>query len=167
MRPTYLLRRGNLELRGPEVQPGVPAIFGVDQVSARTVELPLEAWSPALKPAVIEGLANASVANVLQAEAELHEHRQRIAALQLQLQQLVAGTPASQRAQGTVFHERFDQLRPDIWTVLTGQWDHEAGKLVQKVPGSFVTIAANVSIMWVSWASGELLLYSSTARRRA
>lgn len=144
---TFVFKRGDNRYPDPnqEVQPGVPAIFGVDGVPTQAVDLPLEAWYPVLKPSVIDGLEQAAASNILKAQANLNEQRQHIAALQNRLQRLASGQTEAPPNQGAVFKERFEQLRPDVWTTLTGQWDHEPGKLVQKVPGSFVTIMADVA----------------------
>ncbi len=145
---TYVFQRGDNRYpdKNRPVDPGIPAAFGIENPAVQPVNLPLEAWYPSLSPHVVAGLERDAASTIAQAESELNGKRQVVANLQQKLDRFVAsGQPATEQKFGTLLTERFEQLRPEIWKIATGEWTHAEGKLVQKVPGSFVTIAADVT----------------------
>lgn len=142
---TYVFKRG--DNRYPDesqlMLPGAPAVFAMDEVVVTPVDLPQKAWFPALEPSLIAELEKSALASVLKAREDLSEKRQLLAGQQQKLDRLAAGAETSFREVGTAFTERFQTWRPDIWKVVSGQWEHQGGKLVQSVPGPFTTIAAD------------------------
>ncbi len=144
---TFVFKRG--DNRYPDenqlMRPGVPGVFGVENSPLKPVDLPIEAWYPSLNPKVLAGLEAEAANAIAKAESDLAGKRQIVASLQQKLEQFAAGQPTPEKKFGTLFTERFEQLRPEVWKILTGEWAHAEGKLVQKVPAAFVTIAADVT----------------------
>ena len=142
---TYVFKRG--DNRYPDesqlVLPGAPAVFAMDELVVTPVDLPQKAWFPALQPPLIAALEQFAQASVVRAHEDVSEKRQLLAAQQQKLDRLATGAATSFREVGTAFTERFETWRPDVWKVVSGQWEHQAGKLVQSVPGSFTTIVAD------------------------
>jgi mono/diheme cytochrome c family protein len=143
---TYVFKRG--DNRYPDesqlMNPGVPAVFGIDNPVVTAVDLPQNAWFPSLHPAVIAGLEQSAQVAVERARDDLSQKRQVVVTQQQKLDQLAAGEVTSSRKAGTVFTELFEVWRPEIWKIVSGQWEYQIGKLVQAVPGSFTTITADV-----------------------
>lgn len=145
---TYVFQRG--DDRYPDqnqlMAPGVPDVFGVKPVPITPIDLPIATWYPSLRPPVIAGLERDAANLLAQAETDLSAKQQIVTKLKQKLNDLVLyGNPAAEPTFGTTFTEYFEQLRPEVWKVASGEWEHVAGKLLQKVPGSFVTITADVS----------------------
>ena len=127
----------------------MPSVFGAGEVTIHPVDLPVAAWYPALSPQVLAGLQHDATSAIAKAEAELNNKREFIATLHQKLEKIVAAEAVAQSATtkkfAAILTERFERLRPDIWKVASGKWDHEPGKLGQNAPGSFVTIVAEVT----------------------
>jgi len=148
---TFVFKRG--DNRYPDetqvMSPGVPAVFGLGEITVQPRELPLAGWYPALAPYVVAGLEQQAATAVTQTVADVTDKQQLIAELTLKAERRAAeeaaGIAGDQQSFGSVFQERFELFRPEVWQIATGEWTHEPGKLLQKTPGSFVTIAANVT----------------------
>jgi mono/diheme cytochrome c family protein len=148
---TFVFQRG--DNRYPDesqlMEPGVPAIFGVASVPVQPVDLPVAAWYPSLSTHLVASFEQEAAQSVAAAALDLDSKHLHVASLQKKLNQLAAadkaGTAGTAPSFGTVFTDRFETLRPDVWKTATGEWTHEPGKLLQKVPGSFVTMVADVT----------------------
>ena len=147
--PTYLFARG--DNRNPvtdePLTPAVPAAFGFAAPEIRPVALSPEAVSPYLRPTVVEGLLAASRSSVKSAEAAVAEATASIATAEKKLADFIAASSDSKPStalSGTVFADRFEKPRPDVWKVVGGQWDYENGRVIQKQAGTFPTMVASV-----------------------
>jgi len=148
---TFLFKRG--DNRYPDesqpLDPGVPGIFGLEIRSIQPIELPLQAWYPMLAPRIVAGLERDAEAVIIQAETELLARGQELTRRQEELDRFTmresASPPDEAARMGAVFRETFDRFDQQVWRTISGQWEHEPGKLAQKVPGSFSTIVAEVT----------------------
>jgi len=148
--PTYLFVRG--DNRNPKqdepLTPGVPAAFGYEAPVIEPVTLPAESVHPYAKPAVIAGLLSASQSGVQSAEDAATISNSALVDVEKKLADFIAaasaGAPAQERPTGTVFADRFEKPRPDVWKVVGGQWDYDNGRVIQKQPGTFPTLLASV-----------------------
>ncbi len=150
---TYVFKRG--DNRYPDEQrlmaPGVPGALGNDSLSIQSVALPADAFYPALRPALADGLIAQAQAGINQLDADLVKARAAVVAAQVKVDEFtkrISDNPA-QEPDGTgqvVFHDDFSKARPDVWKSLSGQWEYENGHLVEKAVTSFATMASTVKL---------------------
>ena len=141
---TYLLLRGNEKDPVTErpLAPGVPPVFGTANPAITPIPLPAEAFYPELRPAIRQQL----LADVRQAEEKaadaIRQASADLEAARVRLTQIEASGPQpNARSGGDPFLvESFAQPRPELWQVLSGDWQYENGHLVQKQVGSFLTM---------------------------
>ena len=139
---TYRFLRGDGRYPDKEhpLEPGVPPALGGDPVQVQAVELPAEAFYPALRPdAVAEALA------VAQRKVEEREqavttaiNRQRKAA-QSVAQAVADGVPRDASQQPAFLRELFDDAAPRRWEITAGQWKFATGSLTQSQVTRFAT----------------------------
>jgi hypothetical protein len=95
--PTYVFQRG--DSRYPDekrrMEPQVPSVFGVGGLQVAPIDLPAEAFYPALRPVVAEGLIAEAASRIATAESELAKLRSTAAAAR------AAATQAEASAAGT------------------------------------------------------------------
>ncbi|MBI5760180.1 MAG: DUF1549 domain-containing protein, partial [Planctomycetales bacterium] len=147
--PTYLFARGDNRnpVKEEPLTPAVPAAFGFDAPEIKPVTLSLEAANPYLRPTVVEGLLATSRSSVKSAEVGVAGATASIAKAEKKLADFIAASSdprPSTALNGTVFAERFEKPRPDVWKVVGGQWDYENGRVIQKQAGTFPTMVASV-----------------------
>ncbi|MFN0199130.1 MAG: DUF1553 domain-containing protein, partial [Planctomycetaceae bacterium] len=152
--PTYLFIRG--DDRNPDKEhpltPGVPAILGNSELAIAPVNLPLEAYYPWLSSRVSEPLLAESRKKVDLAQSKLATTQQQMTEAQQRLDAFVAAStavePASSTASlpGALFADSFSEPKPDVWTVVGGEWKYENGRVAETVPGSFTTMSANIQL---------------------
>jgi hypothetical protein len=147
--PTYLFSRGDNRnpVKEEPLTPAVPAAFGFDASEIKPVALSPEAANPYLRPAVVEGLLTSSRANMKSAEAAVAGATASIATAEKKLADFIAASSDSKPStalSGTVFADRFEKPRSDVWKVVGGQWDYENGRVIQKQAGTFPTMVASV-----------------------
>ena len=141
---TYLLLRGNEKdpVTDRPMAPGVPAVFGTANPVIAPIRLPVEAFYPELRPAMRQQLlADARLAEekaaeaIRQASADLETARARLVEIEAN------GPQPNARSGGDPFLvESFAKPQPELWQVLSGDWQYENGHLVQKQVGSFLTM---------------------------
>ena len=169
--PTFVFQRG--DSRYPDekrrMDPQVPAVFGVGGLQVAPVALPAEAFYPALRPGVAEGLVAEAAGRVAAAEAEASKLRSAATAARESLAKAEAATavspptpappmpapptpapptpaPPMPSAMGPVavvepiYRTRFAAAEPAVWSPLSGTWQWEDGKLKQTQVTSFATI---------------------------
>jgi hypothetical protein len=148
---TFLFKRG--DNRYPDesqpLDPGVPGVFGLEVGKIQPIELPVAAWYPMLTTPIVAGLERDAEAAISAAESESHARGRELARRQEMLDRFAMLEPSNHASEtartGEVFREKFDRLDPQLWRTISGQWEHEPGKLLQKVPGNFSTIVAEVT----------------------
>ncbi len=148
--PTWLFERGND--RSPDksqpISPSVPAALGVELPEIRPVQLPAEAWYPALQNGYVQSLTKVAEANVATAESQLVKVQSDLISATKKLETGVAlsessktNEPENAASDGQPFlHDHFESPRPETWKTLNGDWKYEDGHLEQKSVTSFATI---------------------------
>lgn len=140
--PTYLFQRGDSRSpdEGRPLTPDVPAALGGAGFPIAAVPLPPAAFYPHLRPEIAEGLITA-------AEEKLREARLAVDTAQRTADRagvaLAAWSPAdAPRSVGPFLADGFAGLRPEVWTVASGDWRWMEGRLTQKSVGNFATLVA-------------------------
>ena len=147
---TFVFQRG--DNRYPDEKrlmlPGVPPALGNNSIAIQTVSLPPEAYYPALRPVVAEGLIAQAQAEIKNTETALAKAQASIVTAQQKVDaalQRASAAPGSV-AEPVLFHDDFSQPRPDIWKTVSGDWKYENGHVVQQTVTSFATLASNVKL---------------------
>ncbi len=147
---TFVFQRG--DNRYPDEKklmiPGVPVALGNPIGEVQPITLPGEAYYPALRPAIADGLIVQAETAVKQADAELAKAQTAAQEAKHKLDTFQAENAGKSpdATEKVLFHDDFSQPRPDVWKSLSGQWDYENGHLVEKTVTSFATLAANVKL---------------------
>lgn len=149
---TYVFQRG--DNRYPDekrlMAPGVPAALGNNSLTIQPVSLPSDAFYPALRPAISDGLVAQAQAAVQAVDAELAKAKVAAVASQQKLDEFAKRTetdPAkSSDSEPVIFQDDFSKPRPDVWKTLSGQWDYENGHVIEKSVTSFATMASTVKL---------------------
>ncbi len=167
--PTYVFERG--DSRYPDekrrMEPQVPAVFGVGTLQITPVALPAEAFYPALRPDVADGLTAEASERIAAAIVEWQKRRLAVtvahtAAMQAEVAAQAATARAAQTAGPATaqaatapaatgpmspvaavapfYSTRFAAAEPAVWTPLSGTWLWEEGKLKQTQVTTFATI---------------------------
>ncbi|MFM7071246.1 MAG: PSD1 and planctomycete cytochrome C domain-containing protein [Planctomycetota bacterium] len=150
--PTYVFQRG--DSRYPDekrrMEPQVPSVFGVGGLQVAPIALPAEAFYPALRPVVAEGLIAEAASRIATAESELAKLRSTAAAARAAATQAEAATAntgvsntsaTNTSATFTPFYStRFAAAEPAVWNVLSGNWRWENSKLTQTQVTTFATM---------------------------
>ncbi|MFM7165977.1 MAG: DUF1553 domain-containing protein [Planctomycetaceae bacterium] len=153
--PTWVFQRGDNRFPDKDhpVSPAVPQFLG-GNASVQTVSLPVNAWYPHLRPAVLTGLLNTADQNISTAEQTLEQARdkhtiarQAVLDRQQQLSETAAATdPAKpEPAAEPVLADNFRQ-QSAAWQVVSGDWVWQDGVLRQPAVTSFATIVAQPTL---------------------
>jgi hypothetical protein len=149
--PTYLFERGND--RHPDksqvLSPGVPAILAgavENPVEIQTVDLPAEAFYPALRMPVAESLIKAAQDQVEIAKVAQQQHAAAATKAETKAnnakQALRDGISAAPGEEVKPFlADDFSKKRDKLWQAKSGTWTWQDGVLAQKTVGSFLTIS--------------------------
>jgi len=147
---TFLFQRG--DDRSPDktapLMPGVPASLGKSEIEIVPISLPVEAFYPNLQDAIVADLisnvkhiAQASQQHLIEAQAKVHAAEQKISAFQT----MNAEENRSNDRINVVIRDDFTQ-QSDRWTVVSGDWAWEQGKLVERSVGDFATIISTADV---------------------
>lgn len=148
--PTWLFERGND--RSPDksqpITPAIPEALGVDLPEVSPVDLPAEAWYPALRSDYATSLIEVAEKSVEAAEAQLKKFRSDAKTASKNLDKAVADSKTKEstsvESEDTVakpfLHDDFAAPRTETWKTLNGDWKYEGGHLAQKSVTSFATI---------------------------
>jgi hypothetical protein len=148
--PTYVFTRG--DNRYPDAKqlckPGVPAVFGLGDVTIQPVPLPAESFAPWLRDSIVADKIAAAQAAELAAQQSLADAKNAVLDAQRRLAAFIdretSGQAPEARTAGSAFAEQFTRPRPEVWRAVGGRWEYERGRLVQKQPGTFPTLVANL-----------------------
>lgn len=140
--PTYLHIRGNA--KDPDksrvIKPNVPALLAFEELSIHQIDLPAEAFNPALQSFVLENHLQAAEAGITKAEAALAKANEQLAAAKKAnstVKQTAAKSDGESRTEGTLFLEDdFSTANPDVWEAGDGKWTYADGKLIQSQAGA-------------------------------
>lgn len=143
--PTYRFFRGDGRYPDKEhpLEPGVPPALGGDTVEVRPIELPVDAFYPALRDdavaatlAVTEGkVAAASQAVVAAVEKE----REAVAEVARAVRD---GLTEDASKQKPFMQERFDSGASERWDIKSGEWSFGQGSLTQSQVTRFATVVS-------------------------
>lgn len=148
--PTWLFERGND--RSPDksqpISPAIPDALGPSMPEIRPIDLPAEAWYPALQSDYANSLIEVAEANVAVAKTEIQKLRSDAKDSAENLNKAVAESISTKSvdsetedSDGKPFlHDDFASPRTETWKILNGDWRYENGHLVQKSVTSFATI---------------------------
>jgi hypothetical protein len=141
--PTYLFVRGDERTpdKSQSLPPGVPAVFG-KQLAVAAVTFTPKDFAAALPAAVAEARKRAK-ADLDTAEADAKRAKEAATAARKRLDDLAAGVKPKDAELKPLFRDTF-AAKSDAWTVASGQWAWEGGKLVCKAPSTFATVSAKV-----------------------
>lgn len=140
--PTYLHIRGNA--KDPDtsrvIKPRVPALFDFDDLAIQPIQLPPEAFNPALQSFVLKNHLQAADKDIATAETALAKAKEQLAAAkkaEAAVNQTAAKKDAESTPKGTVFlKDDFAAANPDAWEIRDGKWAYVDGKLVQSQTGA-------------------------------
>jgi hypothetical protein len=146
--PTYLLVRGD-EKQPRTSEPLVPGLPNLllrgEELAIRPVELPPSAHQPGLRPWVLENHLARAASEVAAARQRLEEARQRVE--QLVFDSTDSPSPPTgeqgedtsesdstetERMPSLWAEDSFSDRRDDLWTVESGDWRYEEGRLWQQ-----------------------------------
>ncbi|MCA9117078.1 MAG: DUF1553 domain-containing protein, partial [Planctomycetaceae bacterium] len=161
--PTFLFSRGDdrFPVKDNPLEPGVPAALGSDFPAITAIDLPLEAWYPALHPELVASRNQEAAQKVATAAAAVAEQQSVLAAAATRLAEVQAAEKAKTAdapalgdksdlatvpAGELLFHDDFSSLRSDIWKPVSGNWASENGDLVLSQAGSFLTINGDIQL---------------------
>ena len=148
---TFVFQRG--DNRYPDEKklmlPGVPSALGNNTLAIQPVSLPGEAFYPALRPSIADGLIAQAQASVKLAVTEVEKAQTAVVAAQAKVEAFVpqADTDpvkdSASASEKVLFHDDFSKPRPDVWKPLGGTWEYENGHLVEKAVTSFATLTSD------------------------
>ncbi|MCY2963737.1 MAG: DUF1553 domain-containing protein, partial [Planctomycetota bacterium] len=129
------------------LSPAVPAVLGTGEIAITPIPLPLGAYYPELRPEFREELIAGCRRRVVAAQEEIRRVADGVVSLEKKLAQLADGAvlPVVASAGDPFLVETFEKPRPDLWQVLSGQWENENGHLVGKQIGSFLTMVTRAN----------------------
>jgi hypothetical protein len=143
--PTYLFVRG--DDRQPDtsraLSPGVPAVLG-GELTVTRVEFGARELARALEPAAAEALSQAR-ADLAAAEAGAAAAARLVTAARERLARVAAGALPAEPMPPAFLHDTFAGPRPDVWTVVRGDWAWERGRLVCRKPSAFATVTTKAN----------------------
>ncbi|TWU10294.1 Planctomycete cytochrome C [Novipirellula galeiformis] len=143
---TYRFERG--DSRYPDetkpLEPGVPSAFG-GTLQVHPVTLPATAWYPLLKPSVRETLIAKAQQQLSVAEQTLAKAVEQAAAANERLTRSEDAVKDN-ASPAVLLHDDFSTARPDVWQVLSGQWEYQDGALLQSSVASFATLVSRIPI---------------------
>jgi hypothetical protein len=140
--PTYRFERG--DSRNPDktkpLTPAVPAALGGDKLMVSAIDLPVEAWYPALRPGVRETIVEKSRLEVASAEKEQRDAESAARAAQERVRAAIERAGTSPSEPRTYLDDDFSKARPEIWDSNSGTWVYENNRLVQTAVTNFATM---------------------------
>ena len=138
---TFLFTRGNEKTpdKSIDITPGVPDLLGLPLPEIQAVSLPDNAWQPERRKWVFDAHLQAAEDAVSTAEANLKAATQKLdkaEALLLKFTNTPDQTPPEKEADEYSLEENFEQLEPKRWKIFGGEWEHNPGRLDQKMDGA-------------------------------
>lgn len=144
---TYLFQRG--DDRSPDksspLLPAVPASLGNSDVAISPISLPVEAYYPSLQESIVSGLVANAASDVQASQRRWVEAREQVSTVEQSIsasQSEDANVSADGGDNSVIVSDDFSQ-RTDRWTVASGDWAWEDGKLLERSISNFATIVAS------------------------
>jgi hypothetical protein len=152
---TYVFQRG--DNRYPDekrpMAPGAPTALArvmpdSTAVAVAPIKLPIESYYPALSPTRTAQLLSFADSSIAQANATVEKTRANVAAAQAKVQDLAARIARGEASPSNIakptLHDDFATQNKETWTVSSGNWTWENGRLCMRTPGSFSTVVSKV-----------------------
>ena len=144
--PTYVFQRGDNRYPDEDhpLTPSVPPALGGDAIEMTPVSLPVEAYYPALRPELLEGMLAQARERIAAADREIEAARQAAETAREKTEELRDALAATGQAEtikpAPFLHDDFSIPRDDVWQTVSGEWAYADGRLVEKQVGAFATI---------------------------
>ncbi|MCC7420860.1 MAG: DUF1549 domain-containing protein [Planctomycetaceae bacterium] len=152
---TFVFQRG--DNRYPDekrpMTPGAPVALArvmpeSAAVAVTPVQLPVEAYYPALSPTRTETLLALADAAVTNAKANVDKAQAAVVTAEATVRDLetriARGEASPANTVKPALHDDFAKQNKDLWTISSGNWTWENGRLCMRTPGSFATIVSKV-----------------------
>ncbi len=142
--PTYLFVRGDERMpdKSRALSPGVPGILG-GELTVQTVKFSPNDFAATL-PATVAELRLLSKMDCEAADGAVKRATASVASARQLLDDIAAGRKPGGEGLTPYFHDTFAK-RSDAWTVASGPWAWEGGKLVCKSPSNFATVTTKTN----------------------
>lgn len=145
---TYLFQRG--DNRYPDesrpLNAGVPAALQGELPPIEPVSLPLDAFYPALRTEIADGLIEQADQLAAKLSSEVVTAKEKAVQAEQKLAASSNPIPHGQQSlsvsRPVFFHDDFSQTRPGDWQILSGTWVHDNGKLTETAVASFATMVS-------------------------
>ncbi len=139
---TFLFRRG--DDRQPDksraLEPRTPVALRGSPIRISPINLPPEAYYPALQPELLKGALSQARERIDLAVQSKRKTETELAGLRRRIADMKKRPEAEAEAANDLFlHDEFDQANPTVWKTLNGQWKHADGILTQSQVTSFAT----------------------------
>lgn len=141
---TFLFIRGDEKnpKKDKALTPGVPTILSFADLNIQPVSLPPEAHTPGLRSFVLDNYLKEADKQVEAAKVGLDQARKNLAEVEKIAPKPLPkvekpappSTPANPNLKPLV-KDDFAAAKPDVWTMASGTWKYEKGKLIQEQEG--------------------------------
>jgi hypothetical protein len=143
--PTYLFQRG--DDRRPDktrpLSPRAPVSLQPRPMKIQPVALPVEAYYPTLRPALVDGAIELLKQKVAAADNAIEAAHSAQAKLATQIAEMKARAATnSEPSKAAFFSDDFTHARTSDWKTLNGAWKYSNGRLVQDQVTSFATMVS-------------------------
>ncbi len=137
-RPTYLFEMGdeNRPVEQQALEPGLPDLLG--ELHVEPIDLPLEVWYPAMRPASLIQQRDDAERSIRDAENKLASAQKTLEASKKTLAEFKVPEAQSETQDHAaselgkpILTDDFAKLDLDRWTVESGEWEEAEGRLVQ------------------------------------
>jgi len=126
-----------------ELTPGIPGFLSFGELKITPIDLPIEAWQPALRPFVLEDRLKVNERKIAEARAALELAKEQLVDAEKRAavpaaSDKPAGLPdaPSKLASKSLVKDDFSKSRPDLWEMKGGKWSYENGHLRQSQTGA-------------------------------
>lgn len=143
--PTYLFQRGDDRRpdKSRQLTPHTPVSLTPSPIKINPVALPVEAYYPALRPALVKGAIELANQRIVAADNAIQKALSAQAKLARQIAEMKASAIAdSSPSKGAFFSDDFARARSSDWKPLNGDWKYTNGRLVQNQVTSFATMVS-------------------------
>lgn len=132
--PTFLHIRGDDRKPDKErvIEPKIPAFLGFKPLQIEPVTLPVEAVQPGMRSFVAEAHLQAAEQRRTEAAAAIVTAKKKLT----EAEEAASKPPVTPTENATLIVDDFTTAKPDVWELLTGQWEYVDGNLRQSQVGA-------------------------------
>jgi hypothetical protein len=130
--PTYLFTRGDEKkpVTTEPLPPGWPSLLSFEEMKIAPVDLPAEAHQPGLRSWVLANHLAGAEQSLAAARTSLTQAQQALASLEKK-----SAEPSADAETAPTFTDDFAAAQTERWHAITGDWQYEEGKLLQRSDG--------------------------------